>query len=162
MKGEYQKLKNTTDSINSQHYNLGFLFSKGNRFHDAAGLNRDWPHNRGTFINENENLVIWINQEDHLRIASYSTNMKQIRIQEVYKRLTLALSLIEKDSPPNKYSFDQNLGFITACPSNLGSGISIQCKLKLRYLCKDKIELQRIVNKFNLLVTPLFCNHVIL
>ena len=80
MKGEYAPLKNVTDSINSTHFKAGFLFSKGNRFHDAAGLNRDWPHNRGTFINENENLVIWVNQEDHLRIAAYSTKMKQVMI----------------------------------------------------------------------------------
>ena len=40
--------------------------------------------------------------------------------------------------------------------------MSIQCKMELNYLCNDKVELQRIVSKFNLVVTPLYCNHVIM
>ena len=47
-----------------------FLFKKGDRFLEAAGLNRDWPHCRGIFHNDAKTFLVWLNEEDELRIIS--------------------------------------------------------------------------------------------
>ncbi|MCK5912517.1 MAG: hypothetical protein KAG12_01470, partial [Desulfuromusa sp.] len=47
-----------------------FLFKAGDRFLDAAGLNRDWPEGRGIFHNRDKTFLVWVNEEDQLRIIS--------------------------------------------------------------------------------------------
>ena len=41
-----------------------FLFKEGDRFLDAAGLNRDWPSGRGIFHNKDKTFLTWVNEED--------------------------------------------------------------------------------------------------
>ena len=36
----------------------------------ASGMGRHWPDGRGIFCNNNNNLFVWLNEEDHLRIVS--------------------------------------------------------------------------------------------
>lgn len=33
----------------------------------AAGMARDWPDGRGIWYNEEQNFIIWVNEEDHAR-----------------------------------------------------------------------------------------------
>ena len=47
-----------------------FLFKEGDRFLDACGLNRDWPSGRGIYHNKDKTFLVWINEEDQLRIIS--------------------------------------------------------------------------------------------
>jgi arginine kinase len=47
-----------------------FLFKEGDRFLEACGLNRDWPHGRGIFHNVDKTFLVWVNEEDQLRIIS--------------------------------------------------------------------------------------------
>ena len=70
-----------------------FLFKEGDRFLDSAGLNRDWPSGRGIFHNKEKTFLIWINEEDQLRIISMQ---KGADIGSVFKRLSIAASEIEK------------------------------------------------------------------
>ena len=70
-----------------------FLFKEGDRFLEACGLNRDWPSGRGIFHNKEKTFLIWINEEDQLRIISMQ---KGADIGAVFKRLSIAASEIEK------------------------------------------------------------------
>lgn len=47
-----------------------FLFKEGDRFLEIAGLNRDWPNGRGIFHNKEKTFLVWVNEEDQLRIIS--------------------------------------------------------------------------------------------
>lgn len=47
-----------------------FLFKEGDRFLEAAGLNRNWPKDRGIFHNNEKTFLVWVNEEDQLRIIS--------------------------------------------------------------------------------------------
>ena len=47
-----------------------FLFKEGDRFLESCGLNRDWPEGRGIFHNIDKTFLVWINEEDQLRIIS--------------------------------------------------------------------------------------------
>merc|ERR1711913_157690 len=47
-----------------------FLFVSGDRNLTVAGMERDWPEGRGIFHNAAKTFLIWINEEDQLRIIS--------------------------------------------------------------------------------------------
>ena len=46
------------------------IFREGDRFLEIAGLNRDWPNGRGIFHNKEKTFLVWVNEEDQLRIIS--------------------------------------------------------------------------------------------
>jgi arginine kinase len=70
-----------------------FLFKEGDRFLESCGLNRDWPEGRGIFHNKEKTFLVWINEEDQLRIISMQ---KGADILAVFTRLSIAASEIEK------------------------------------------------------------------
>ena len=37
---------------------------------EKAGMYGDWPRGRGAFYNEAGNFMIWVNEEDHMRVIS--------------------------------------------------------------------------------------------
>jgi arginine kinase len=92
-------------------------------------LNRDWPSGRGIFHNEAKTFLVWVNEEDQLRIISMQ---KGAGISEVFDRLCRAATAIEKIA---KFSHDGHLGYITSCPTNLGitfkSEVSTESTLSL-------------------------------
>merc|ERR1712240_28153 len=47
-----------------------FLFKEGDRFLQAANASRYWPTGRGIFHNEEKTFLVWVGEEDHLRIIS--------------------------------------------------------------------------------------------
>ena len=70
-----------------------FLFKEGDRFLEACGLNRDWPAGRGIFHNNEKTFLVWVNEEDQLRIISMQQGAD---IGQVFTRLSTAAAEIEK------------------------------------------------------------------
>ena len=68
--GTYYSLEDMEDKIRDLLIEYHFLFKEGDRFMEAAGLNRDWPEGRGIFYNEDRTFLVWVNEEDQLRIIS--------------------------------------------------------------------------------------------
>jgi len=102
-----------------------FLFKEGDRFLDACGLNRDWPSGRGIFHNDAKTFLVWVNEEDQLRIISMQ---KGSGIREVFDRLSRAAAAIEKIA---KFAHDEHLGYITSCPTNLGTALRASVHIRL-------------------------------
>ena len=90
--GTYYSLGNMSEADRQQLVDDGFLFKEGDRFLEAAGLNRDWPEGRGIFHNNAKTFLVWINEEDQLRIISMQ---KGGDIVEIFSRLARASELIE-------------------------------------------------------------------
>jgi protein-arginine kinase len=46
----------------------------------SAGGYDDWPIGRGIFMNKEKNFIVWVNEEDHIRIISMQkgANLKQV------------------------------------------------------------------------------------
>ena len=105
---------------------------EGDRFLRACNLNRDWPSGRGIFHNDAKTFLVWVNEEDQLRIISMQ---KGAGIKEVFSRLSRAASAIEKIA---KFSHDDHLGYITSCPTNLGTALRASVHIKLPKLMKNK------------------------
>ncbi len=47
-----------------------FLFMSGDPNLKVAGMERDWPEGRGIFHNDAKTFLVWVNEEDQLRIIS--------------------------------------------------------------------------------------------
>ena len=59
----------------------GILFQEPDSTHLlSAGMGRHWPDARGIFQNNDANMFVWVNEEDHLRIVSMEKgdNFKRI------------------------------------------------------------------------------------
>jgi creatine kinase len=120
------------------------LLSKGNLFQEpdstlllSGGMGRHWPDARGIFHNEKENLFVWLNEEDHMRIVSMQGEKKTCTpagkdMRAVAKRFMDACNLI------NNLGLDfmksDELGWILTCPSNCGTGLRAGCQVYLAKL----------------------------
>ena len=36
----------------------------------SGAMHRDWPDARGMFVNDKKNALVWVNEEDHMRVIS--------------------------------------------------------------------------------------------
>ena len=68
-------------------------------------------------------------------------------IKQVFTRLTTALEKIEKVA---KFSYDDHLGYITSCPTNLGTAMraSVHIHLPLLGSKENKAEFNKIADKY--------------
>ncbi len=110
-----------------------FLFKKGDRFLESAGINRDWPASRGIFHSDDKRFLVWVNEEDELRIISMQQGGN---IREVFERLVKGISAIEA-----RISFASNshLGYLTSCPTNLGTAMRASVHIKLPQLIQSEL-----------------------
>lgn len=70
LEGTYYALGSMTGEERKQLIEDHFLFKEGDRFLESCGLNRDWPSGRGIFHNKDKTFLVWVNEEDQLRIIS--------------------------------------------------------------------------------------------
>lgn len=69
---------------------------------------------------------------------------------QVYRRLVTAVNDIEKRIP---FSHDDRLGFLTFCPTNLGTTVRASVHIKVPKLAADKAKLEEVAGKYNLQVS---------
>lgn len=77
------------------------------------------------FISEDESLSIMINEEDHLRIQCLYPGFQ---IQEAWEKATAVDDVFEAHLD---YSFDDRRGFLTSCPTNVGTGLRASVMMHL-------------------------------
>ncbi len=99
-------------------------------------------------INPDESISVMVNEEDVIREQCF---MKGLRLSEAYKRLTKIDDDLEKNL---NLAFSSELGYLTACPTNLGTGLRASVMLFLPALTESgKIgALIREVSKLGLTV----------
>merc|ERR1712072_1617468 len=129
--GNYFPLKGMTEEEQEQHIADHFLFDKPvSPLLTCAGMARDWPDGRGIWFNKAKNFLVWINEEDHIRVISMQKdgNMKQ-----VFTRWCDGLNQFEAEIKKDGHSFmwNQHLGYVLTCPSNLGTGVRCGVHVKI-------------------------------
>jgi len=80
---------------------------------DLAGGHR----RRGVLVGDGESLSVMVNEEDHLRLQSL---LSGLRLGEALDRLNEVDEVLDARLD---YAFDAELGFLTACPTNVGTGM---------------------------------------
>ena len=83
-------------------------------------------------INDEENICIMIGEEDHLRIQVFSSGL------DLKNTLNLAIELDEKIGEILGYAINKKYGYLTACPSNVGTGLRASVMVHLPALSKTK------------------------
>jgi len=146
LKGTYFPLTGMTKEVQQQLIDDHFLFKEGDRFLQHANACRYWPSGRGIFHNEKKNFLVWVNEEDHLRIISMQMGGD---LGEVYRRWVSAVNSIEKLV---KFSHHDRLGFLTFCPTNLGTTVRASVHIKVPKLAKDYSKLEAVAAKYSLQV----------
>ncbi len=142
--GVYYPLYNMTQEVQDQLIKDHFLFKEGDRFLESAGLNRDWAEGRGIFHNHNKTFLVWINEEDELRIISMQ---KGGNISEVFERLVSAIKALEETLT---FAYSEHLGYISSCPTNLGTAMRASVHIRLPKLSKDMEKFKAITEKYHL------------
>nr|QID75635.1 arginine kinase 2 [Macrobrachium nipponense] len=146
LKGTYYPLTGMSKEVQQKLIDDHFLFKEGDRFLQAANACRYWPTGRGIYHNDKKSFLVWVNEEDHLRIISMQ---KGGDLGEVYRRLVSAVGEIEKRVP---FSHHDRLGFLTFCPTNLGTTVRASVHIKLPKLAANKAKLEEVAAKYNLQV----------
>ncbi len=142
--GEYFPLLGMKDEVQAQLIKDHFLFKEGDRFLEAAGLNRDWSEGRGIYHNHNKTFLVWLNEEDQLRIISMQ---KGGDVLEVFSRLVSAIEEIEKHVA---FAYSERLGYIASCPTNLGTSMRASVHINLVNLGADMPKFKAITDKYHL------------
>src|SRR6266699_1524719 len=103
-------------------------------------------------VNRRQTLSIMINEEDHLRMQSIRSGLQ---LKQAFKLVDKVDSALEGKL---EFAYDQRLGYLTACPTNVGTGMRASAMLHLPGLVLSELINQVIqaVSKIGLAVRGLY------
>src|SRR5437870_8825518 len=116
------------------------------REHAARGVGS------GLVLNKEETLCVMINEEDHLRMQALRPGLQ---LRSAWLAIDQVDSALERRLD---YAYSNELGYLTACPTNLGTGIRVSAMLHLPALVlSEQInQIIQAVNKLGLAVRGLY------
>lgn len=106
------------------------------------------------YVSLDERMSIMINDEDHIRIQSFMPGMD---IRSAFEAANEVDDMLAKRLD---YAYDENFGYLTTCPSNVGTGMKASYVLHLPALSNSR-KIQGLVNElghFGLAIRPLYSN----
>jgi len=128
------------------------------RYLSTAGIASDWPYGRGCYISGDKGFIVWVGEEDHLRIMAMHRGEK---LNEVFDRLHGALQTMES-LPACKFAHSKEYGYVTSCPTNLGTGMRASVHIAIPKLTKngkDVSEAKKVCKELNLSVRGIGGEH---
>jgi len=109
----------------------------------SAGGYDDWPVGRGIFMNKDKNFIVWVNEEDHIRIISMQ---KGASLKQVWGRLVKATHAMETVL---EFVRHDKFGYLTFCPTNIGTGLRASVHVRVPKTA-DTGKLNEICNAMDL------------
>ncbi len=153
LSGTYYPLEGMREAERAQLVADHFLFKAGDRFLESAGLNRDWPEGRGIYHNDEKSFLVWVNEEDQLRIISMQMGGD---IKAVFTRLATAIETIGKKI---SFAYSDHLGYLTSCPTNLGTAMRASVHIKLPKLSEKMTDFEKIADQYHLQIRGIHGEH---
>ena len=83
------------------------------------------PQGRALLLMDDESVCIMINEEDHVRIQVMGSGLE---LEKAYDMADKIDTLLDETL---HFAFDEELGYLTACPTNLGTGMRASVMLHL-------------------------------
>lgn len=99
----------------------------------------DGESSKALYIDPQERLSIMINEEDHLRIQALSPGLDP---EGAYK---LATTYDAEISSHLEYAYDHDFGYLTACPTNVGTGMRASVLIHLPGLVLTR-EIDKVIS----------------
>ncbi|MDD2765805.1 MAG: protein arginine kinase [Opitutaceae bacterium] len=109
-------------------------------------------HGAGVVISRDQTTSVMINEEDHLRIQVMRTGFQ-------LKKVWNAINALDTEAETKlDYAFSPTLGYLTACPTNLGTGMRASAMMHLPALVisSQMEKVVRAVNQLGMAVRGLF------
>ncbi|SET72597.1 protein arginine kinase [Oceanobacillus limi] len=105
-----------------------------------------------TMISKDEQVSVMINEEDHIRMQLYFPGL------QLSKALTKAFEFDDWLEEKINYAFDETRGFLTSCPTNVGTGMraSVMMHLPALALTKQINRMMPAINQFGLVVRGIY------
>jgi len=131
LSGKYFPLLGMKEADRQQLVDDHFLFISGDKNLIAAGMERDWPEGRGIFHNAAKTFLVWVNEEDQLRIISMQ---KGGDVRGVFERLARGIKAVGdsvRAESGREFLLDEKLGYLHSCPTNLGTGMRASVHIDL-------------------------------
>ena len=149
-------LKKTSVGSRLEYTNLGGLEDLDRQFLVERQLisreHADATGARGVAIDPTEQISLMINEEDHLRIQCIHSGLD---LEAVWSQIRGVDEEIEEVVP---YAFHGQWGYLTACPTNVGTGIRVSVMLHLPALVitRQIDKVFRSLHKISLAVRGLY------
>jgi len=106
----------------------------------------------GLVLNREETLSVMVNEEDHLRMQSL---LPGLQLEAAWSAIDAVDSALQEQV---EFAFHEQFGFLTACPTNLGTGIRVSAMLHLPglVLAEQINQIIQAVSKLGLAVRGLY------
>lgn len=103
-------------------------------------------------INQEENICVLLNEEDHIRIQVFSSGL------ELENLLNFIVEIDEKIGNILNYAYNEKYGFLTTCPTNVGTGLKASVMVHLPALTKtgNINKILQIINNFGMNVRGIY------
>ncbi|OGC89540.1 MAG: protein arginine kinase [candidate division Zixibacteria bacterium RBG_16_53_22] len=97
---------------------------------------------RGLFIDDKEKISIMLNEEDHIRLQVLSSGMS------LHECWDLANKVDDEIGRILQFDYDEEFGFLTACPTNVGTGLRASLLIHLPGLVLTR-EIDNVINRIS-------------
>lgn len=134
---EYDKIKlyelwDNKEEINKEYLEKGLISKELLKNADKSAF----------IINENQTISIMVNEEDHINIQCITAGLN---LEDAFNNAIVIDDKIEKNF---EYEFNENLGYLTVSPSNLGTGMRASVIIHLPALTMSE-EISNLLKKLN-------------
>ncbi|XP_037039589.1 arginine kinase Lit v 2-like isoform X1 [Bradysia coprophila] len=136
-KGTFYLMSDLTEDNEAELKDIGGLMDNTDKYLSSASVYQNWPTGRGVFVADDKLMIIQVNAEDHLKFIARESSKD---FGKIYQRLVDTVTLFEL--PLIRHD---RLGWLTFCPSNLGTSLNIAVELKLPKLHSNPDKLQEII-----------------
>ena len=130
--GKYLQFPNDEEEIKRIFHENYIDYSQLDEFLTKSELKKNWPDNRAIFYSDKKDIIILINLIDHLKIISINKDYKAC-----YNNLLESINTFEKSL---SFELHKNYGYLTSCPSNLGSSLMISAQFKIEKILEKKVD----------------------
>lgn len=103
-------------------------------------------------INDDENISVMINEEDHLRIQVMTSGL------DLENLMNLSIELDEKIGKLLPYAYNEKYGFLTSCPTNVGTGLRASVMVHLPGLARtgNINKILEVINSFGMNIRGIY------
>jgi arginine kinase len=121
----------------------------------ASGAASDFPNYRGVYVSNNNEVALWINEEDHIRIISMKEGGDLNAVINNFSSLHKAITTKFQEAG-KEYAFNDKLGFLSSCCSNIGTAMRMSFWMDLPKLSagNNMSVMKKIADKYSLQIRP--------
>lgn len=152
--GTYESLVDMSDERRAELDKAHLLFQQEqDPYLDSARITSNFPVGRGMFLVNDHTAGVWGQEEDGLRIWALE---KGSDFRHIFGRLTRLIQVLEDQLG---FARSDRYGYLTSCPTNVGTGMRASVMIKLPHLGADEAKLKQICAELGLAVRGVAGEH---